>query len=82
MTRLVVEVEAALAQEVDALIERGVVTSRTDAVRQGLRLLVHRYNRERIAQEIVSGYTRIPQAGGEIAWVDASTRAMIGDEPW
>lgn len=71
-----------LAAAVDELVAAGVVTSRSDAVRLGLRHLVDRHRRDRIASSIVDGYRRRPQTDSEVGWSDESTVQMIADEPW
>lgn len=82
MAQFVTRVEDRLASEVDALIEAGVVASRSEAVRLGLQRLVDRSRREGIARKIVEGYTRQPQTENESGWSDRATIEMINDEPW
>lgn len=81
MAQLVTRVDDELAAAVDALVEAGVVESRSAAVRQGLEQLIDRHRRREIGQQIVAGYRRVPQAddGG---WTDEASLAMIADEPW
>ena len=66
MSQLVTRIDDDLAREVDALVSEGVVESRSDAVRQGLRELVDRHRRRRIGEAIVEGYRRQPQTEEEI----------------
>ena len=82
MAQLVTRIPDALAQAIDRLVEEGVVTSRSEAVRLGLERLVDRERRRRIGQEIVDGYTRVPQTEDELLWADEDTRRMIEEEPW
>lgn len=82
MVQLVTRVEDELATAVDELVAQGVVASRSEAVRLGLRGLVDRHEREQIGSRIVDGYRRRPQARGEVGWADESTVQMIADEPW
>jgi Arc/MetJ-type ribon-helix-helix transcriptional regulator len=82
MVQVVTRMEDDLAAAVDELVAAGVVTSRSDAVRLGLRQLVDRYRREQIASSIVAGYRRQPQSDAEVGWADESTARMIADEPW
>jgi Arc/MetJ-type ribon-helix-helix transcriptional regulator len=82
MAQLVTRIKENLAAQVDRLVERGVVGSRSDAVRQGLELLVDRHRRDCIAAAILSGYESHPQTEEEVAWADAATRRMIAEEPW
>jgi len=82
MAQLVTRIKEDLAVQVDRLVERGVVDSRSDAVRQGLEMLVDRHRRERVAAAIVAGYEAHPQTEEEVAWADAATRRMIAEESW
>ena len=82
MTQFVTRLDGTLADEVDQLVAAGVVTSRSEAVRLGLKQLVDRHRRERTGREIVEGYRRRPQVDHEVAWTDDATRRMIADEGW
>jgi Arc/MetJ-type ribon-helix-helix transcriptional regulator len=67
---------------VDDLVSSGAVASRSEAVRLGLRDLVERHRRRRVARQIVDAYARVPQSESEVGWADEATRRMIADEPW
>lgn len=82
MAQLVTRVDDELVIAVDQLVDAGVVDSRSDAVRVGLRQLVERHRRDRIGAAIADGYRRLPQTADEIAWADAASAAMILEEPW
>jgi Arc/MetJ-type ribon-helix-helix transcriptional regulator len=82
MAQLVTRVSDELLARVDELVADGVIESRSDAVRIGLRRVVDEYRRQRIADAIVAGYRDRPQAPDEAGWPDEATVAMIGDEPW
>jgi len=82
MVQLVTRVEESTAAALDLLITEGVVESRSDAVRQGLELLIDRHVRARVAAAIVGGYTLVPPTDAEAAWADESTVRMISEEPW
>jgi Arc/MetJ-type ribon-helix-helix transcriptional regulator len=82
VSQLVTRIDDDLARDVDALVSEGVVESRSDAVRQGLRELVDRHRRRRIGEAIVEGYRRHPQTEEEIGWADEATVRMIAEEPW
>ena len=60
MAQLVTRIKEDLAAQVDHLVEWGVVESRSDAVRQGLEMLVDRHRRDRVAAAIVRGYQAFP----------------------
>lgn len=80
--QLVTRVPDSIAEAVDHLVERGVFSSRSDAVRAGLEAVVDRERRDAIGRAIVDGYRRIPQHADDLAWSDAATSAMIAEEPW
>lgn len=80
--QLVTRVPDSVAKAVDGLVEAGVFTSRSDAVRAGLEAVVERERREVIGRAIVEGYRRIPQDADDLGWADFATSAMIAEEPW
>ena len=82
MGQLVARIDDDLAREIDALVDEGVVASRSDAVRQALRALVDRHRRRRVAEETVAAYTAQPQTEDELRGVDEAARRMIEEEPW
>ena len=82
MTQLVTRVNDGLVRQVDRLVEDGVVASRSDAVRRGLRALVDNERRRSVATAIVEGYCRQPQARNEVGWSEEMARSMIAEEPW
>lgn len=82
MAQLVTRIPDALAEQVDRLVEAGVVASRSEAVRLALERLVDRERRRRIGQAIVDGYTRMPQTDEELEWADAGARDMFAEESW
>ena len=82
MTQLVTRVDEDLAALVDELIAEGVVESRSDAVRRGLRVLIDQHQRRRTAEAIIHGYEQHPQTDTEIGWSDEATVHMIKEEPW
>ena len=82
MTQLVARIDNDLAKSIDELIAEGVVESRSDAVRKGLRALIEQTRRRRTADAIIAGYTDHPQSEDEVAWADQATVRKIADEPW
>lgn len=83
MTQLVTRLGEETVANIDRLVEAGVFESRSDAVRQGLELLIDRHHRRMTGQAIVEGYRLQPQEGGlDEGWPDSATLHMIGDEPW
>jgi Arc/MetJ-type ribon-helix-helix transcriptional regulator len=82
MPQLVTRIDDELLAAVDALVEEGVVPSRSEAVRRALQDLLDRQRRQRTAASIVAGYKTLPQTEDEIGWGDEATARMIADEPW
>ena len=80
--QLVTRVSDSVAEAVDALVDRGVFASQSDVVRAGLEAVVERERRDAIGRAIADGYRRVPQAADDLAWSDASTSAMVAEEPW
>ena len=82
MTQLVTRVDDQLLAEVDTLIERGEVRTRSEAVRVALRQLVDSAQRKREGAAIAKAYRDKPQTDDEGGWSDAATVDMIAAEPW
>ena len=80
--QLVARIGDDLVDHVDALVEAGILESRSQAVRLGLERLVRHLESERIGAAIVEGYRRVPETGEELALARESTRRMIDAEPW
>lgn len=80
--QLVTRIPDDLAVAIDGLVASGVFASRSEAVRAGLDAVVDRERRGAVGRAIVAGYQRIPQAGDDLERSDASTAAMIAEEPW
>ncbi len=82
MAQLVTRVDEDLVEAIDALVEAGVVRSRSEAVRMALHQLVDHVRRRQIGEQIVAGYLAIPQTNEELGGIDRSTAEMIAEEPW
>jgi Arc/MetJ-type ribon-helix-helix transcriptional regulator len=82
MAQLVTRLDDALLARVDSLVAHGVVATRSEAVRLGLETLVDLEHRKRTGEQIAEAYRRYPQTEHELAGLDASTRALIEEEPW
>jgi Arc/MetJ-type ribon-helix-helix transcriptional regulator len=82
MTQVVTRLDDKLVADLDDLVADGLVASRSEAVRMGLEKLVEEHRRQRIAAEIVAGYTRQPETDEELAQAEQATRALIEEEPW
>jgi Arc/MetJ-type ribon-helix-helix transcriptional regulator len=81
MTQFVTRIDDDLAANIE-LVAKGVVESRSDAVRRGLWALIDHHRRRRTAEAIIQGYRETPQDAGEVGWPDEATIAMIREEPW
>ncbi|MEX2620217.1 MAG: ribbon-helix-helix domain-containing protein [Egibacteraceae bacterium] len=82
MPQLVTRIDEATARAVDELVAAGVVGSRSEAVRVGLRGLIEHHRRRQVGEAIAAGYERQPQTAGEVGWADEATVSMIAEEPW
>ncbi len=82
MPRLVTRIDAELESQIADLVAAGVVSSRSDAVRCGLRVLIDQHRRHMTGEAIVQGYLKHPQTEEELAWAHDSATAMIEGEPW
>ena len=82
MAQLVTRVDDHLVAAIDAMVDSGMVASRSDAVRLALTRFVDQQTRADIGARIVKGYMQTPQTDEEIGWADAATARMIADEPW
>jgi len=82
VTQLVARVDDKILDAVDELVRKGVVSTRSEAVRLGLESLVDRFRRQQTARAIVEGYARQPQTHDELAGLEEATRALIEEEPW
>lgn len=82
MTQVVVRLPDDVAASLDELVASGGAASRSEAVRQGLALLLDARRRAATGAAIVAGYRASPQLDDDGAWADEATLAMIADEPW
>ncbi len=82
MTQLVTRVGVELVEQLDALVDSGVVESRSDGVRRGLQGLVDEHRRREVGRHIVGGYLRVSQDEIETGWSDSDSVRMIADESW
>jgi Arc/MetJ-type ribon-helix-helix transcriptional regulator len=82
MAQLVARVDDSLVAEIDDLVATGVLASRSEAMRVGLQELVDRHRRRIVGERITDAYRKRPQTDEELAGLDASTRALVEEEPW
>jgi Arc/MetJ-type ribon-helix-helix transcriptional regulator len=82
MAQVVARIDDKLVEELDRLIEDGIVANRTEAVRKGLEGFVDACRRRQIGAQIVEAYRRRPQTDEELAGLDRATRSLIEQEPW
>jgi Arc/MetJ-type ribon-helix-helix transcriptional regulator len=82
MAQIVTRLDDDLLTEMDRLVAAGVVESRSDAVRVALRELLERRLHAEIGRAIAEEYAARPRTARDVGWSDASTVAMISEEPW
>lgn len=82
MAQLVARVDDGVVAEVDDLVAAGVLASRSEAMRIGLQELVEKHRKRIVGERIADAYRRQPQTDEELASLDASTRALVEEEPW
>lgn len=82
IAQLVARVEDKLVADVDRLVADGVVASRSEAMRLSLEAFVDMHERRIVGERIANAYRARPQTPEELAGLDASTRALIEEEPW
>jgi Arc/MetJ-type ribon-helix-helix transcriptional regulator len=82
MAQVVTRLDDRLMADVDGLVADGVVASRSEAVRVGLKRLVDQHRRQQVGASIVAAYRRQPQTADELAGLDDATRALVEEEPW
>lgn len=82
MAQLVTRVADGVLDAIDSLVERGVVESRSDAVRIALADLLERERRSEVGRRIAEGYALRPQTDEELAGIDQGAATMIDEEPW
>ena len=82
IAQFVTRLEDSFAERVDSLVAAGVLASRSEAVRIGLEELVDRLERERIGEQIIEGYRRMPETKEELEWAEQSLEEMLEEEPW
>lgn len=82
MAQLIARVDENLVSKIDQLIQLGIVSNRSEAIRIGLEELVDKYERRRIGQSIVQAYRCSPQVDEELSGLYEATKAMIEEESW
>lgn len=82
MTQVAVRIDDELLAQVDALVEAGMVDSRSAAIRMALRRLVESHRRLETGRRIADGYRDIPQDEELEVWARLAAEAMIDAEPW
>jgi Arc/MetJ-type ribon-helix-helix transcriptional regulator len=82
MTTIALRLADQTLAAIDELVRDGVYSTRTDAVRTAIDLLLTAQRRSDNDRQIVEGYTRAPQTDEEVAVARAATFALIDDEPW
>jgi Arc/MetJ-type ribon-helix-helix transcriptional regulator len=79
--QIAVRIPDQLLAGVDRLVSAGGYESRTEVVKAALERLLAEARERELDATIVAGYQRVPDPEAD-PWVDASTRAVVEDEPW
>ncbi len=82
MTTVAVRLPDELIEGIDSLVDQGAYSTRTDAIRRALTVLIAAHEQNAIDRAIVEGYTRMPETEEEISVARAATIALIEEEPW
>lgn len=82
MQQLVVRVPDEMALAVDALIDAGEYTTRSDAVRAAVDAFLDRRRRDEVGRRIVDGFRRVPDTDEEMAAAYENARTTVEEERW
>lgn len=67
---------------IDRLVAAGRFSSRSEAVRAGLDLVVDRSGAEQIDRSFADGFGRVPETDEELRDAERLASEAIRDEPW
>jgi Arc/MetJ-type ribon-helix-helix transcriptional regulator len=80
--QIAIRIPAALAEQLDALVDSGRFASKAEAVRSALEALVDAERRAEVGRRIVEGYQRAPQGDADVAAAHEAAARSIHEEPW
>jgi metal-responsive CopG/Arc/MetJ family transcriptional regulator len=81
-TQLAIRIPDDLLRDLDWVILRLHYDSRAEAMRDALVKLIDQERRRQIGEQIVEGYTRMPQTEEEMAFGDQAFIDSVNEEPW
>ena len=82
MTQLVTRMADNVIEQIDALVSRGVATSRSDVVRRALTEFFEREEERRVAEEYAEAYRLRPETPDERRRAQDEGRRLVEEEPW
>ena len=82
MPQLIIDLDQALIDGLDALIAEGVAVSRSAFVEQALRHFLEALDQQANGEQITEGYRRFPETPSELRGITEATKEMIREEPW
>lgn len=81
-TQIAVKLPDATVDEVDRLVSGGAFTSRSEAVRAGLALVLAQSRAEEIDRAFAAGFARVPDSEADLAVAGRLAEEAINDEIW
>ena len=82
MTQLVTRMADNVIEHIDALVSRGVATSRSDVVRRALAEFFAREEDRQAAEEYAEAYRLRPDSADERGLALEEGRRLVAEEPW
>ena len=77
--QVAVRLDGEQLREVDRLVEAGAYPNRAAAVRAGLELVLREQGRRAIEAAYRRGYSRHPQTGDDLEWVELAGPASLAE---
>lgn len=77
--QVAVRLDGEQLREVDQLVRAGAFPNRAAAVRAGLVLVLREQRRRTIAEAYQRGYTRRPQSGDDLEWVETAGQVSLAE---
>lgn len=81
-TQIAVKLPDATVAELDRLVSGGAFSSRSEAVRAGLALVLAQDRAQAIDRAFAEGFARVPDSDADLAVAGRLAQEAINDEPW